>query len=205
MTNTLPSCAPTRRERFAGPRLEPEAGTATGELISMNAHRITPLAAALALAVAPVAAGANAPRGSHGQETDKPGAAQTSTRCAGSSTTVLAGRSTAFAAPGAATARRPISPRVADHPSPGVHRPVGSSPHSSADHLQGGSPEGQPRAGDGSAQSAVLARANARGPDDRAGTSRLAVQIDNTVEPPRQGLYLTQIWSSSVPSWGLCW
>lgn len=97
--NTLASCAPTRRERFAGPRLELEAGTATGELISMNAHRITPLAAALALAVAPVAVGANAPRGSHGQETDKPGAAQTSTRCAGSSTTVLVARSAAFAAP----------------------------------------------------------------------------------------------------------
>ena len=59
------------------------------------------LAAALALAAAPVAFGANAPRGSHGQETDKPGAAQISTRCAGSSTTVLvlATRSAAFAAP----------------------------------------------------------------------------------------------------------
>jgi hypothetical protein len=67
----------------------------------MKAHRITSLAAALAVAAAPAAFGANAPKGSHGQETDKPGAAQISTRCAGSSTTilVLATRSAAFAAP----------------------------------------------------------------------------------------------------------
>jgi hypothetical protein len=65
----------------------------------MNARRITSLAAALALAVAPAAFGANAPRGSHGQETDSSGAAHISIRCAGSSTTVLAARSAASVAP----------------------------------------------------------------------------------------------------------
>jgi hypothetical protein len=67
----------------------------------MNAQRITSLAAALALAAAPVGLGATVPRGSHGQETDKPGAAQISTHCAGSSTTVFAltARSAAFVAP----------------------------------------------------------------------------------------------------------
>jgi hypothetical protein len=67
----------------------------------MKAHRITSLAAALAVAAAPAAFGANAPKGSHGQETDKRWAAKISNRCAGSSTTVLvlATRSAAFAAP----------------------------------------------------------------------------------------------------------
>jgi hypothetical protein len=71
-----------------------------GEFISMNARRIISLAAALTFAAASVA-GANAPKGSHGQETDKPGAAQISTHCAGNSTTVLAlaVRAAAFAAP----------------------------------------------------------------------------------------------------------
>jgi hypothetical protein len=41
-----------------------------------------------------------------------------------------------------------------------VHQPVGSSPHNSADHLQGNSAEGQPRAGDRSAQGTVLARSS---------------------------------------------
>jgi hypothetical protein len=101
ITITLTACVPTWHERRAVPTLEPEAGNAIGEFISMKAHCITSLAAALALAVAPVAFGANAPRGSHGQETDRPGGAQISSRCAGSSTTVLvlATRSAAFAAP----------------------------------------------------------------------------------------------------------
>jgi hypothetical protein len=67
----------------------------------MNARRIISLAVALTFAAASVAFGANAPKGSHGQETDKPGAVQIAAHCAGSSTTALAltARSAAFAAP----------------------------------------------------------------------------------------------------------
>jgi hypothetical protein len=67
----------------------------------MKVQRITFLGAALALAAAPVAFGADAPKGSHGQETDTARApvAQISIRCAGTSTTALAARSAAFAAP----------------------------------------------------------------------------------------------------------
>jgi hypothetical protein len=67
------------------------------ELGSMNAHRITALAATLALAATPAALGA-APRGSHGQETDAPAAAANSARCT-TGVTPLAVRSAAFTAP----------------------------------------------------------------------------------------------------------
>jgi hypothetical protein len=65
----------------------------------MQAHRITFLATALALVAVPAAFGADAPRGSHGQETDKRAAAKISIRCASLSTTALAAQSAAFAAP----------------------------------------------------------------------------------------------------------
>jgi hypothetical protein len=63
-------------------------------LVDMNAHRITPLVAALTFAAVPVAFGASPPQGSHGQETDRPGVAHVSshTLC-GSGATVLARRS----------------------------------------------------------------------------------------------------------------
>ena len=48
-------------------------------LVTMNAHRITPLVAAFTLAAVPVAFGASPPKGSHGQETDHSKVAQVST------------------------------------------------------------------------------------------------------------------------------
>jgi hypothetical protein len=48
-------------------------------LVNMNAHRITPLVAALTLAAVPAAFGASPPNGSHGQETDRAKVTQVST------------------------------------------------------------------------------------------------------------------------------
>jgi hypothetical protein len=69
-------------------------------LVNMNAHRITPLVAALSLAAVPAAFGATPPKGSHGQETDRAKVARVTTfTLCNSGVVVRSSRSVAIVVP----------------------------------------------------------------------------------------------------------